>query len=474
MKNKIYGGMTVALATVSLFITACEDEISTIGNSISSSDVTINVDSITTRLAAHSIDAPAFESRSGFTMLGSIDVPEYGSLKCSYVTEFLPAETLSIPDTITPEKIDSVKLILSVPKIYITGDTLAPQQLTAYMLNRQLPADVKGDFDPAGYYDAGKPAAVKNYTLSGYTFGESTYGSNSNVKVKAKLPLEFGRDLVEQYRDHPDLFVWPQEFAKYCPGVYVENSFGKGCVAPVQTSSVYLYYPKTKTDADYDENGNIQYTTTVVADSVCAMITAPEVLSNVSIDYRPSELLQNAVAEGRSIITTPGGYAVSFRFPAEEILDRYWSDDYDLGVINNMIFSIPAKTIGNQYGIEPAPSLLMVKTSEMATYFAEGKLPDNVTSFYSNYSAAKGAYAFNYMRQYIVDLKNKGAANITNDDVEFTLIPISISTEDYTNTSTGTLVTTVTAMTPYILKPTMVELDTDHAEVNFTYSNQSY
>lgn len=471
MNKKLISYLTVALATVSLFFTACEDDMSGIGNSISNSEVVINVDSLTYNLKASTVAAPTFESRSLYNLLGSIRVPEYGALDCSYVTQFLPAEQLNLPDTITSAQIDSVKMIFEVPKKYISGDTLAPLQLKVYSLEKQLPSDIASNFNPEGYYNP-DPISTKSYTLSGYSFNDSTFTRTNIVEIKTAMPLELGRKVVDAYSSNPDIFVWPEEFAKYWPGVYVAPSFGKGCIAPISRTSIYAYFPQTKVSTEKDEDGESQLVYKQVADSVCLFTTAPEVLSSVNITYTPSDNLKEMVSEGKSIITTPGGYVVSFKFPAVDILEDYWSEDYDLGVINNMVFSIPAKIVPNSYGLGLAPSLLLIKTSEMESFFTEGRLPDNVSSFSSLYSSEDNAFVFSSMRQYIVDLRAKGKENITDEDLDFTLIPVALTTEDYTDTSTGALVTAVTSVTSYIMMPTMAELDTEHAIIVFTYSNQ--
>lgn len=472
MKINIKHCLAVAFATVSLLFTACEDETSGIGNSISSSEITISIDSIYYNLDARTIEAPAFESRSYYGLLGSVSVPEYGDLQCSYVTQFLPSETLNIPDTIKSNDIDSVKMILTVPKTYLTGDSLAPQQMSVYRLTKQLPEDISSSFNPEGYYNPTDPMVRKSYTLSGYTYNDSTFVNSRNVKINARLPQELGVELFEKYQKSPEIFVWPEKFAEYWPGVYVTPSFGKGCIAPVQSTGVYLYFPKTIVSKETDDNGETQLVYTQVADSICVLSNAPEVLSNVNISYKPSDNLRRMISEGRNIVTTPGGFTVSFNFPVKEILKEYWAEEYDLGVINNMIFSLPASLIRNAYGLGMPPALLMVKTSDLNSYFADGKLPDNKNSFYSIFSSEDNSYTFSSMRDYIVALKEKGESNITEEDTNFTLIPVNVTTEDYTDPSTGILVTQVTSTTPYIIQPTMMELDTKKALIIFTYSNQ--
>lgn len=472
MVNKFYIYLTVAIATVSLFFTSCEDETSSIGSSISSSEVSINVDSVFYNIKGHTVAAPSIEARSLYNLLGSIDVPEYGSLHCSYVTEFLPAESISLPDTITSEEIDSVRMILSVPKVYVTGDTLSPQQVKIYSLTKNLPADITSNFNPDGYYEPSRPLAVKNYTLSGYSFNDTTYSRSSTVEIKANLPIELGREVVKAYASNPDLFIWPQEFAKYWPGIYVEPSFGKGTIAPVQNTSVFAYFPQTKTITTVDEDGKAIVSTIQVADSVCLFTTAPEVLSSINLAYKPSQKLEEMVNNKKSIITTPCGYNVEITFPAIDILDKYWKEEYELSVINNLKFSIPAIQIENDYNIGLPPALLMVKSNQVESFFSDGKLPDNMNSFICLYSSEDAAYTFTGLRNYIVDLRGKGRENITSDDVDFTLIPVNVSTEDYTDMNTGSTVTATTSVRPYTIMPTMVELNTEKALVVFTISNE--
>lgn len=472
MKNSSYILTTVVLATVSLLLGSCEDEVSSIGSSISPTEITISVDSVTYNLNARTIKAPSFESKSAYTLLGNISVPEYGDLSCSYVTQFLPSEKLNIPDSISYEDVDSVKLFINVPKNAITGDSLATQQFKAYSLIKDLPSDISSTFNPEGYYNPDSPLTVKSYNLNGETFTDSTYLTSSLMRIKANLPVEIGRDAFKAYREDPEIFIWPQKFAKLWPGIYVEPTFGKGCIAAISSTSIYAYFPKTETRYDTNDEGVTTTYYVTVPDSVCMFMSAPEVVSSVNIDYRPSANIEGLAASGKSIITTPGGYAVSFNFPAKEILKEYWGKNYELGVVNNLLFTIPAKVISNKYGIDVPPALLMVKTSELENFFADGKVPDNKIAFYSNYNSDTKSYEFSSMRDYIVDLKAKGEENITEEDLDFTLVPVSIKIETYTNRYTGETVTVVVSVLPYIEKPSMVELETDNARIVFTYSNQ--
>ena len=102
----------LALTGCALMISSCEDELSQIGSTMRPSDVTISVDSAAYDLKGVTIPAPEIEANSATSLLGSILSKYYGTLSCSYLTQFLPAENVNIPDSITPQDLDSVRMIM--------------------------------------------------------------------------------------------------------------------------------------------------------------------------------------------------------------------------------------------------------------------------------------------------------------------------------------------------------------------------
>lgn len=140
-------------AMAALSLASCEDEVSPIGGSIFNGEVAINVDSLILKIDAQSIEADIIDARSTTNLIGNINVAEYGRLSSAYVTQLLSAADLAIPDSIGVNRVDSMKMVLEIPRNMTIGDTLAPQQLKVYRLNRQLPQDIRSNFNPEGYYD---------------------------------------------------------------------------------------------------------------------------------------------------------------------------------------------------------------------------------------------------------------------------------------------------------------------------------
>lgn len=448
---------------------ACSDNLSEIGPSISQNEVTIIADSLTYDMHAVSIYEENYDARTTTNMIGRLAVPEYGDLYSSFVSRLMCSATFPVPDSIPSERVDSVKLLLSVVRGSLTGDSLAPQQMEVYRLTKQLPNNITNDFDPEGYYSKESLLGKKNYTLSAVAMNDTAFKKLQYLTMQVPINREFGVELFNAYRSNPEIFEWPQTFAQYFPGIYVRPSFGNGCVANVIAIQMMTYF---YTLADVTETVDSVTVTKQVhqKDSVTLLSSAPEVLSSNVMRYKMAETLRQRVADGECIITTPGGFISQITFPTQEIVEKYKASTSTMTVISDLTMSIPAEEVTNDYGITVAPYMLLIKSSEVDDFFSNSKLPDNKTSFYATYSSSTNSYDFGSMRNYILSMVDKG--EITADDITFSLIPVMMSTENQTNSYTGEVTVHVTGCQRYIGRPTMTKLDTKSVAVNFIYSKQ--
>lgn len=445
------------------------------GDSLVRGEVSIEVDSTFT-VTGRSVYCPQIDSKSMTQLIGNLSIPEYGDLECSFVTQFMPAGAMNIPDSITVEHVDSMRLRMRFASTAFTGDSLAPQQLKVYPLVKQLPSDITNDFDPTGYYDVSNPLGVKGYTAShlgmadkvykGQYYGE-TYDPTWERAIWVNMPKKMAVDVFNEYRNNPAIFQTPTSFAKYFPGVFVKPTFGRGLVIDITDTEMITYYHYTK-KVSVVENSVSVTKDSVMVDSVTLFGVSPEIISSNNIRYKVSQNIKNRIASGETLIVAPAGYNVEIDFPAQEILSRYWSSNFNLAVINNLLFSIPVETVKNSHEVVPPPYLLMVKTSELTTFFAEGKIPDDKTSFWASYDSSTMTYNFTSMRDYIVELM-KGGAIVDEKDCKFTLVPVWITTE---SSGTYEVTTVVTKCAPFISRPVMGRLKVDEAKVKFTFSKQ--
>ena len=314
---------TIAPVACLLALASCDDEVSKIGVSLIQGEAEIRVDS-TFKLTGSSVATPVFDTRSTTNLLGTIDLPEYGRLSASYVARMMSSSIFPVPDSIGINRIDSVKLVLTIGRGNITGDSVVPQQVTVYRLNRQLPNDIKSSFDPTGYYDESSPIGIKSYTLSLLAAKDSLFNDATRpIGVSMALPQEWAKDIAIAYQNEPELFAWPQNFSARYPGIYVKPSFGRGCIANVSSTQVRLYYHHSATAYKTDNNGQYEPYIVEVKDSATVFAIAPETLSSNNITFEPSESLKARIAAGEVVMASPVGYNVRMSFPLRSIINTY-------------------------------------------------------------------------------------------------------------------------------------------------------
>ena len=456
---------TLISATVS-----CNNEISTIGSSLIDDQVEIVIDSAFT-ITGYSVRSNSVPARTILQLLGSIDAEGYGSFASDVVTQFMPMEQF---DTIgmNVDQIDSVKMIMRCPNGAYVGDSLMPMGITVYPLTKQLPMNIQSDFDPTDYYDPkSTPLCSTIYTLT--AAGYKDIADQPYRYVTMDIDPEFGRNLYRKYLESPSTFATPQAFAQYFPGVYIKNTFGNGRVMQVDSTVVTLYY-RQRLPLEDDEEGD-----TIVNTSTSYLAVATEILTNNNIDYRVSPLIQEYVDKGVPLLVAPTGYDVDITFPGRELVDAYRSRTNALAVVNTLSVSIPVETVANDYGIAPPTYILMVLKSKKDDFFLRSKLPDDETSFYAKYNTQTGNYEFNDMRAYVLYLLNK--KEIKDEDVEFTICPVTIGWQNTVTSTTSYYYSTydtdnqytIATVTPYINKPTVAILHIEQAKIKFTYSVQS-
>lgn len=459
--NKYLTILAAALMAGSAVLTPSCDDSSDIGNSITQDSVTIVVDTTFT-LTGQSVSNARVLSRSVTQMIGRVDAPGFGSLSSDIVTQFMPSNIL---DTVGVgvNDIDSLRLVMMLNLGEYTGDSVAPLGLEIYPLTRQLPSPIYSDFDPTGYYDTSKRYASLIYNAS--AVGESDSVKDLGYRMLAvTLPRDLAKGLYSAYRNNPQTYSTPSDFANVFPGLYIKNSFGNGRVTRIASTTMHLYYHKTY----YDES--IEKDTTVLCAGNYFAVT-PEIVTNNNIKLEIAPEIKARVAQGQSIIMAPAGLDVQFRFPGIEIIEKYRADiSKGLGVINTVGISIPVEEITNKYSIKPPTYLLMTLSKDKEAFFQENKIPDNKTSFYATYNSTSGTYEFSGLRDYLLDLLKKD--EIKDEDITFTLTPVSVSYETNSSYYYGST-TTVSGIVPYVSTPVMARLLIEKSKIKLVYSKQT-
>lgn len=454
MKKLIH--IATAIVAAATALVACDDTTSTVGSSLVEDNVEVVMDSSFT-LEGVSVLNSRVQSRTITQLLGSLDAEGYGRLTSNVVTQFMPGVALET-DSFTVNDIDSVKLIMHIVNGCFTGDSLRPMGVTVYPLTRALPSPIYSDFDPTDYYDAAHPWGSTIYAANALGCSDSVQNLTSR-RIEVMLPRSFAVDIYNQYKNSPETFQTPQSFAQWFPGLYLANSFGSGRVTRIDKSYITMFYHRQEVSESTGADTIINYTNTYLS-------VTPEIITNNIISYTRSPEITSRVAAGEALIVAPTGYDINITFPGKELVDYCYANMGPISLLNGLSMEIPVDEIVNDYGIDPPAYLLMVKTSQLDEFFAKNKINDGVNSFYAAYDATSKSYYFSDMRNYLQDLLERGD-EITPDDVEFTLTPITVTTE------TQNYTTVVTGIVPYVTNPVMARLRLDKANIKLTFTKQT-
>lgn len=467
MKRIIPMIMSVALSAGFMF-QSCQDTPDTVGGALVPDRIAVVVDSSFT-LDGRSVVNTKVQSRTTTQLLGAIKAKNYGVLSSDYVTQMFPSnaiDTVGIDVNHLDQYIDSVKLLLIFDKGGFIGDSIAPLGIQVYELDKSLPYPIYSNESPEGYYDPSRMLGNAAYTASGIGINDTIAGYGYRY-IYVPLPREMGYDVFRKFKQDPPLFSDPQRFAsEFFKGFYVKSSFGSGRVTRITYTRWVMYYHRTERIANSQG---------VEVDSVrnyasVYMASAPEVVANSHIQLSLDASVEQMVADGHKLIVSPAGRDVEIDFPAGEILSAYHDEAGDRSVINSLIMSIPGREVDNDKGIGMPKNLLMVLSSKKDDFFAQNKLPDDVTSFYGVYNTTDSVYEFSNMRSYLVDLLQK--EELKPEDYVFTLTPISLETESSSNYTSGSS-TQINAITPMVSLPSMVDMKLGDAKIKLTFSRQN-
>ena len=464
----------VILTTAMLFVLcSCTDE--TIGISITDGVSSVIEDSSFV-ITGHSVRNSRVQMRTASKMLGCISAEGYGTLEAEAVTTWMPAVNIDTAG-VKPEWIDSCRLKLRVPVTNgFTGDSLAPMRLSVYRLNKSLPSPIYSDFDPTGYYDPDDLLATESYSpTSGWVEVTTSYltgtAQHDTVRVvSVPMPTELGRELFRTYRADPEKFSSPRAFADVFPGIYVTNSYGSGHVMNIKGTELDVYYRKHEQLTD---------TTDTIYNAQCQsyLASTPEVVSNNIIRFDIDDELTSMADAGQALIVAPAGYDVQVHFPVQDIIDKYRANvGRNQSIINTLSLELPVTIPLTQYNIQPPTYLLMVKTSKKDLFINGDSLTNNKDSFYAKYDALTKQYNFSGLRSYILDIINNKGGIAAEEDMEFTITPVDVTTYTYSSSysyyysSQSTSV--VTKISPMVSRPAVACLQLDKAKIRITFSKQ--
>lgn len=453
----------VILAILTIICAACSDDVSTIGSALVTDKSEIVIDS-TFVVKGKTVPADSIQSRTLTQLIGRIDANGFGKLSSDIVTQFMSATTIDTTGVRSDDDIKKMEMLMFFDAGSFTGDSLTPMGIQVYPLTKQLPTAIYSNFNATDYYDASNCWGTKIYT--GNALQSDSLNKLSYRTISFEFPRSFALKFYNEYVSNPSTFSTPQSFAKFFPGIYIQNSFGDGRITNIKETRVNLHFQRHQTLTSDDIVRDTVYNI-----SKTYMAVTPEVVTNNIIKFEMSDNIKAMVESGDNLLVAPVGYDVEIEFPLLDVLKKYREKSGGLSVINTLTFTIPAEDIENSYGIEHPTNILMVLKKDKKDFFANNKLTDNKTSFLAVYNSINNSYDFSSMRDYLLDMLEK--ETITADDYTFTVMPVDVQTESTQESYYQSSMTYTTAITPYISGAAMVKLNLNEAKITLTFGKQT-
>lgn len=409
------------LTVLTLF--ACDDTTNTLGIGMLPPSDTLSVHTKVYNVTTESYLADAVYAKTSTGYVGRFTDPKFGYYESSFLTELNCSENFTFPEvykyneatktgtgTMAGDTVTAIQLVVYYNSWF--GDSLNAFRMSVYELDQKLeknrytninPEDYYNRFNPEALlgrkaytaYDTSVPDSVRNETDA---YGNALYYPN----VTFPLDLERGNEILQLNREHPEYFKDAESFINNVfKGVYVKSDYGDGTVLYIDRVDLQMQFrfhyvdslgvALKKQDGTLDENGqpadSLYYSMATVFASTKEVIQANQFMN--------SNIMDNIVKEekGWTYLKSPAGIFTEATIPYDKIAEEHPNDTLNAVKIT---FTNYAQDSKNNFDMEAPSNVLLLRKSELKTFFEENKTNDNITSFIASHNnSGTNQYTFN-------------------------------------------------------------------------------
>ena len=312
------------------------------------------------------------------------------SLRFPAVYDEASKEGLMIDDTTL-----STELVLTYNKFF--GDSIAPIHLNVFELKQNIEDNSNihyTDIDENNYFDR------HNDFIGEGAFSAADLGVSDSIKqteyyepqIRISLPKSIGDEILRKNRENPEYFNNNQSFIEHVfKGIYAECDEGSGTI---------LYVDRVSLDVKFqyfvlDSLGNkLQQVNGNDSTSVGRMsfVGTKEVYQLNKLTNSPEKLAERVAETQHSYIKSPAGIFTQVTLPIRDILA---DDEVKNDTIHSVKLTLDSylNEKNSDFPMDKPSDLLMVRKSEMHSFFEENQINNNITSYTTGINS-KGQYIF--------------------------------------------------------------------------------
>lgn len=404
----------------------CNDDLGVVGPSIQPPGDEVNVANDTFKIQASTVLMDAVYAKTDTALLGEIYDPLYGNLKSDYLCQFYCPENYRFANTPIDGKIDSMEFVIQYQSSI--GDTLVPMRAEIYQLTEPLKKNYYTNVNPEEFTNMKISLGAKTYTAYDQSVSDSIRATQWwRPQVRIRMPKELGQKFYDETINHPETFSTQESFNQFFPGLYVTTTYGTGNVLNVKSSAMRIYY-KCVGPTGKDS---------LVAETF--IVTKEVIQLSRFKNTDMSQLLQPN--DEYTYIKSPAGVCTRLVFPMKEIIPQVKGR-----YLNNFPLVLNAYPQEDwKYAFQPAPNLLLIPEDSVKTFFENGQVNNNYSTFVSNtYSGFSQQYVFGNISKLIQFQMDTNP----EEDLAVWIIPVKYITSTNQYTGQATAVAVGNYMTP--------------------------
>ncbi len=424
------------IALISGCLYSCDDETPGIGKFVYDNEK-ITALSNTYNISSQTLRMDSVYSRMATAYLGKYTDPKYGDFSADFIAQINCPENFEFPST--TQGIEETSLQFNYTSYF--GDSASVLKLRIDTLNKVIKDDGQDkklyytSFNPSDYYDtSATPIAEINYTAENLSVPYKTRKATTYIhNIKADLGNSFGTYIYNKYVTNKNNFKDAKAFINnVLKGFYIHNTQGQGSVLYLNGMALTL---KVKYLAKRKSTGVVDST----AYQYVHFLANKEVFT--STRFTNSDKLKDLLGDKTcTYLKTPAGLYTELTLPLDELYEKHQADTLNSVTLSLARYNEEEKS--GAFNLSAPPSVLLLRKSDMYTFFEKNSLPNSSTSFLASYDSKANSYNFTQLNRLISQLfKEKAAGSNTTDLDKLVIIPVKLDTK--TETSSGQEVTTI-------------------------------
>ena len=443
----------LAILLIPIIFISCTENTSTIGVFPDSDDIENSYALFDLYTKSVLLDSVVYKNT--YNYLGSFKDPETNTdIKANFAAQFHTFENYRFPNrnflfsdfkndhSQEPIECDSIDLQLYYNGYY--GDPNNPMKLEVYPLSFSKIIEEDSTYyvntDLEQFVDAGtNPISTKVFTAVDYSISEDVREDSKYVShIRISLPKEYGNKLLNAYYEHPEYYKNSYTFIRnLCPGFYFKIKTGTGTMINVSVSTLNLYF-------SYYES--VEPDSIERVGAICRFAATPEVIQ--STQFSNGNLQELVNDNSCSYLKSPAGIGTEVTLPINEIYsNNHLNDSISKAQLTLTRYN---NNVNNDYALEIPENILMVRKDDVVSFFKNNKIPNDQTSFCTEFDETFNSYTFENLGRLITycryeKINGIKSSGLTEAQWEAThpnwnkvvIVPVSVkkTSDTYGNTS---------------------------------------